>query len=171
MDLTANDLDTFTGKLMDQGKFPSDLSTKALTQPPQPVLDSRADQSIQTPPRIVSDQLINIYFQEWAPLYPVVHRPTVLRAYERYLNSAESLHDSPCDLTQLNLIFGIAALASIVRTAALPELRGMANFPHSREPTRTPSFLRETGRLLLNRSPPIFPSPPFNALSWPRFIA
>lgn len=116
MGRTANSLDAFTSKLVGQGKLPSDVSTQALTKSPQPVFDSRADQPIQTPPRIVSDQLINIYFQEWAPLYPVVHRPTALKAYEQYLNNAESLHASPCDLTQLNLIFGIAALASIVRT-------------------------------------------------------
>lgn len=104
--------DAFTGKLMDQGKFSPDVSTRSLTQSTQPISYNRGDQTIQTPPRIVSDQLINIYFQEWAPLYPVVHRPTVLKAYEQYL--ADSLQGSPHDLAQLNLIFGIAALASTV---------------------------------------------------------
>lgn len=99
---------------MEHGKFSRDLSTQSLTQPPPPVSDNRTDQPIQTPPRLVSDQLINIFFQEWAPLYPVVHRPTILKAYEQYLNSVESLQSSPRDLTQLNLIFGIAALASTV---------------------------------------------------------
>lgn len=104
--------DAFTGKLMDQGKFSPDVSTRSLTQSTQPISYNRGDQTIQTPPRIVSDQLINIYFQEWAPLYPVVHRPTVLKAYEQYL--ADSLQGSPHDLAQLNLIFGIAALVSTV---------------------------------------------------------
>lgn len=118
--------DAFAGKLMEHGKFPRDLSTKSLTQPPSPVFESRTDQPIQTPPRLVSDQLINIFFQEWAPLYPVVHRPTILKAYEQYLNSVESLQSSPRELTLLNLIFGIAALASTVSnpfeppTAILP---------------------------------------------------
>lgn len=103
--------DAFTGKLMDQGKFSPDVSTRSLTES-QPISYNRGDQTIQTPPRLVSDQLINIYFQEWAPLYPVVHRPTVLKAYEQYL--ADSLQGSPHDLAQLNLIFGIAALASTV---------------------------------------------------------
>lgn len=97
---------------MDQGKFSPDVSTRSLTQSTQPISYNRGDQTIQTPPRIVSDQLINIYFQEWAPLYPVVHRPTVLKAYEQYL--ADSLQGSSHDLAQLNLVFGIAALASTV---------------------------------------------------------
>lgn len=55
--------------------------------------------------------MINIFFQEWAPLYPVVHRPTILKAYEQYL-STDSLQGGKHDLAQLNLIFGTAALTS-----------------------------------------------------------
>lgn len=106
---------------MEHGKLPQDLSTQSLTHAPPPVSDSRTDQPIQTPPRLVSDQLINIFFQEWAPLYPVVHRPTILKAYEQYLNSVESLQSSPRDLTQLNLVFGIAALASTVSKPPEPQ--------------------------------------------------
>lgn len=62
----------------------------------------------------MSDQLINIFFQEWAPLYPVVHRPTILKAYEQYLNNTESLKNDVHAMAQLNLIFGIAALSSNV---------------------------------------------------------
>ncbi|GES59269.1 C6 transcription factor FacB/Cat8 [Aspergillus terreus] len=108
--------DTFTNKLMEQGRLPSDLSTQALTACPRPIPHSRVDQAIKTAPRLVTDQLINIFFQEWAPLYPVVHRPTILKAYEQYVTSAESLQGSKLDMTQLNLIFGIAALASTSRT-------------------------------------------------------
>lgn len=68
----------------------------------------------EAPPRLVSDQLINIFFQEWAPLYPVVHRPTILRAYEDYVSDRESLGDRRYIGPQLNLIFGIAALSSTV---------------------------------------------------------
>lgn len=108
--------DAFTGKLNDQGKLAPEASTQSLTQSPPAVCHIRGPQTIETPPRLVSDQLINIYFQEWAPLYPVVHRPTVLKAYEQYLTNAESMQNTPHDLAQLNLIFGIAALASISRT-------------------------------------------------------
>jgi hypothetical protein len=72
------------------------------------------NQPLRTPPRLVSDQLINIFFQEWAPLYPVVHRPTILKAYEQYLNGSDSLKNDIHMMAQLNLIFGIAALSSSV---------------------------------------------------------
>ena len=100
---------------MDQGRLPSNVSTQALKASPSPISHSRVDREIKTAPRLVSDQLINIFFQEWAPLYPVVHRPTILKAYEQYLSNTEALQGNKHDMTQLNLIFGIAALASIVR--------------------------------------------------------
>ncbi|KAI2078272.1 DNA-binding transcription factor cat8 [Ophidiomyces ophidiicola] len=71
------------------------------------------------PPRLVCDQLLNIFFQEWAPLYPVIHRPTVLKAYTRCATATDPLeHVDPHLLAQLNLIFGIAAISS---TARLPQ--------------------------------------------------
>lgn len=75
------------------------------------------DQAARTPPRLVSDQLINIFFQEWAPLYPVVHRPTILKAYEQYLNDSMALKYDIHATAQLNLIFGIAALSANVSTS------------------------------------------------------
>ncbi|PLB43484.1 acetate regulatory DNA binding protein facB [Aspergillus steynii IBT 23096] len=108
--------DTFTNRLMDQGRLPSTVSTRALKASPSPISHSRVDREIKTAPRLVSDQLINIFFQEWAPLYPVVHRPTILKAYEQYLSNTETLLGNKHDMTQLNLIFGIAALASVSRT-------------------------------------------------------
>ena len=65
------------------------------------------------PPRLVSDQLINIYFQEWAPLFPVVHRPTVLKAYTEYMSDPHNVQDSHA-VAQLHLIFSIAALSAEV---------------------------------------------------------
>lgn len=63
---------------------------------------------------MVSDQMINIFFQEWAPLFPVLHRPTVLKVYADYVNEPEGVKDNH-SLAQLNLIFGIAALSAEVR--------------------------------------------------------
>lgn len=85
-----------------------------LTARPAPVACAPTDRATKTPPRLVSDQLINIFFQEWAPLYPVVHRPTILKAYEEYLADEESLRSNRPVMAQLNLIFGIAALSSTV---------------------------------------------------------
>ena len=71
----------------------------------------------RVPSRMVSDQMINIFFQEWAPLFPVVHRPTVLKVYAGYVNDLEGVNDNH-SLAQLNLIFGIAALSAEVRIAS-----------------------------------------------------
>jgi hypothetical protein len=69
--------------------------------------------SFKAPPRLVSDQMINIFFQEWAPLFPVLHRPTFLSLYEQYVSSPDTMVGKK-SITQLNLVFGIAALSSDV---------------------------------------------------------
>lgn len=67
------------------------------------------------PPRLLSDQYINIFFQEWAPLLPILHRPTILKFYEQYLADPEAgeWHDKKQAVAQLYLVFDIAALSSI----------------------------------------------------------
>ncbi|CAG7990985.1 unnamed protein product [Penicillium salamii] len=112
--------DVFNDKLVREGKSVAKISTEALTALPPSVSQGAPNQAVKTPPRLVSDQLINIFFQEWAPLYPVVHRPTILKAYEQYLNNAESLQRNVHVMAQLNLIFGIAALSSMPRTSQDP---------------------------------------------------
>jgi hypothetical protein len=85
---------------------------------PKASVSSQAQQSriisFKAPPRLVSDQLINIFFQEWAPLFPVLHRPTFLRLYEEYVANPDGMEDKK-SLAQLNLVFSIAALSSEVR--------------------------------------------------------
>lgn len=125
----------------------SKIPTKALTKLSAPVARGSPNQAVKTPPRLVSDQLINIFFQEWAPLYPVVHRPTILKAYEQYLNKTDSLNDDAHAMAQLNLIFGIAALSSNVSATYDPIRLMMLTLP-SRGPTRTPPSLRRTGQVL-----------------------
>jgi len=65
---------------------------------------------------MVSDQLINVFFQEWAPLFPVLHRPTFLALYERFTADFESVTDQ-AELAQMNLVLGIAALSSNTRSS------------------------------------------------------
>ncbi|KAJ5181758.1 hypothetical protein N7449_011905 [Penicillium cf. viridicatum] len=108
--------DVFTNKLVSEGKLVTKVPTGALTALSTSVVRGVRNQPVKTPPRLVSDQLINIFFQEWAPLYPVVHRPTILKAYEQYLNNPETLQRNPHVMAQLNLIFGVAALSSMSRT-------------------------------------------------------
>jgi hypothetical protein len=57
--------------------------------------------------------MINIFFQEWAPLFPVLHRPTFLSLYEQYVASPDTMVDKK-SIAKLNLVFGIAALSSDV---------------------------------------------------------
>ncbi|KAL3479783.1 fungal-specific transcription factor domain-containing protein [Aspergillus californicus] len=108
--------DVFITKLKEQGRLAPEASTNSLTAPPTPISHCRTDRALKTAPRLVSDQLINIFFQEWAPLYPVVHRPTILKAYEQYLSNSESYQGNKHDVVQLNLIFGVAALSAASRT-------------------------------------------------------
>ena len=80
-----------------------------------PAPSSTPKGSSKIPPRILSDQYINIFFQEWAPLLPVLHRPTFLRVYEQYLAEpgAGKWQGNKQAVAQLFLIFDIAAVSSI----------------------------------------------------------
>lgn len=62
------------------------------------------------PPRLFSDRCVNVYFQEWAPLFPVLHKPTFLRAYEEFVADPEKVR-CPAKVTQLYLVFSIAGLS------------------------------------------------------------
>ncbi len=74
------------------------------------------ESSSTVPPRLLSDQYINIFFQEWAPLLPILHRPSILDLYEQYLADPEAgkWHDNKQAVAQLYLIFDIAAASSVV---------------------------------------------------------
>ena len=65
---------------------------------------------------MVSDQLINVFFQEWAPLFPILHRPTFLGLYGQYVADPDSVTDK-AEIAQLNLVFGIASLSTGVRSS------------------------------------------------------
>jgi hypothetical protein len=97
--------------MQEQGK--STPSMHSLTSLPAMIHHSH-DRSLKKPSRLVSDQLINIFFQEWAPLYPVVHRPTILKAYDHYISDSPTLRANKHVIAQLNLIFSIAAGSSRV---------------------------------------------------------
>ncbi|KAF2151075.1 hypothetical protein K461DRAFT_203436, partial [Myriangium duriaei CBS 260.36] len=62
------------------------------------------------PPRLASDQFVNVFFQEWAPLFPILHRPTFLSLYEQFINAPESVTDKK-SIAQLYLVFSLAALS------------------------------------------------------------
>ncbi|EMC99179.1 hypothetical protein BAUCODRAFT_120474 [Baudoinia panamericana UAMH 10762] len=114
-------IEAFKHRVQEGGRSTADINTNlllassvrkltdSLPTPPSPVV-------FKAPPRLVSDQLINIFFQEWAPLFPVLHRPTFLALYEKYVADAEAVTDKTA-IAQLNLVFGIATLSNGTRTS------------------------------------------------------
>lgn len=67
--------------------------------------------SSSIPPRLFSDRCINIFWQEHAPLFPVLHKPTFLRLYEEYVAKPEEMVDNQ-KLAMLHLVFCIAGFSS-----------------------------------------------------------
>ncbi|PHH50017.1 Transcriptional activator protein acu-15 [Ceratocystis fimbriata CBS 114723] len=63
------------------------------------------------PPRLFTDKCVNVFFQEWAPLFPVLHKPDFLRTYDEFMTDHSKVK-SPHKLAQLYLVFAIAALSS-----------------------------------------------------------
>lgn len=63
------------------------------------------------PPRMFSDRCINIFWQEHAPLFPILHKPTFLRLYEEYIADPEHMEDHH-KLAMLHLVFSIAGFSS-----------------------------------------------------------
>ena len=110
-------IDTFKAKVQESGKPCSEFKTEVFfaTRKKDKPSTKRSSTYIasRVPSRMVSDQMINIFFQEWAPLFPVVHRPTILKAYADYVTEPESVMDNH-SLANLNFIFGIAALSAEV---------------------------------------------------------
>lgn len=120
---TRTFVDTFKQKVQQTGKpHPDFESTSFFSKTPQASPCSSPDPASNMPPRLVTDQLINIYFQEWAPLFPVLHRPTVLKLYEDFCSDSDALQSNKQAITQLFLVFSIAATSSTSRTKqdALP---------------------------------------------------
>jgi len=107
-------VDAFKRKVQESGKslagFNTDAFLNVQSKAALPSLDQYPKTSI-APPRMFSDRCVNVYFQEWAPLFPVLHKPTFLRLYEEYMGNPEKVTDLH-KLAQLNLVFGIAGLSS-----------------------------------------------------------
>ena len=111
-------IDAFKAKVQESGKPCSDFKTETFfatrKKDNSSVNSSFTYIASRVPSRMVSDQMVNIFFQEWAPLFPVLHRPTILKKYVDYVTEPEGVKDNH-SLTNLNLIFGIAAQSAEVR--------------------------------------------------------
>ncbi|KAF2838435.1 transcriptional activator protein-like protein acu-15 [Patellaria atrata CBS 101060] len=109
-------VDSFKARLQEMGKPCSDIVTDTFFATESHGIKSpntlqKRIVTFKAPPRLVSDQMINIFFQEWAPIFPVLHRPTFLALYEDYVANPEAPFDKK-SVAQLNLVFGIAALSA-----------------------------------------------------------
>ncbi|WEW56811.1 DNA-binding transcription factor cat8 [Emydomyces testavorans] len=108
-------VDAFVNKLERNGRSSAHISVHAVLSPSSLSVWPRQESRSRIPPRLVSDQLLNIFFQEWAPFYPIVHRPAILRIYGRYTMNPELIENDDYAFAQLNLILGIAAVSSTAR--------------------------------------------------------
>ena len=128
---TAAFIEAFGQKVHDDGHDDPNIRPEKFAQitrvgtPSSPIQRT----SSRTPPRILSDQCISerapdcslpcadsitdLFFQEWQPLLPVLHRPSFLRVYEDYLADPEASHwhSNKQAVAQLFLIFDISALS------------------------------------------------------------
>lgn len=105
-------IDAFKRKIQESGKSCSSFNAEAFLNIQDHSTDTTAPADISSvPPRMFSDRCVNIFFQEWAPLFPTIHRPSFLRLYEEYVTNPEEVKDDS-KLAQLHLVFGIAALSS-----------------------------------------------------------
>ena len=75
-----------------------------------PLTGDESEQVSGPPPRLLSDRCVNVYFQEWAPLFPVIHKPTFLRLYEEFVADPARVKSSH-SIAQLYLVFSIAGLS------------------------------------------------------------
>ncbi|RMZ89757.1 hypothetical protein DV736_g3021, partial [Chaetothyriales sp. CBS 134916] len=137
---TAAFIEAFERKAQEHIKLPQSISAAALlhgSQSPKAV----SHHPPRTPPRLQSDQYINLFFQEWQPLLPILHRPTFLRVYEQYLagHDTSKWQSNRHAIAQLFLIFEISALSAChEQKTNLPSYEGQwrkALFSTSSPPT------------------------------------
>jgi len=106
-------IESFKRKVQETGKPTTDFNPEAFLhiQGCEPLGPKIPDQSQRIPPRLFSDRCVNVYFQEWAPLFPVLHKPTFLHVYEEFVADPEKVKSNH-KLAQLYLVFNIAGLSS-----------------------------------------------------------
>lgn len=99
--------------MQETGKQCTDFNPEAFLhiQGSLPLISGSPDQALDVPPRLFSDRCVNVYFQEWAPLFPVLHKPTFLRIYEDFVADPAKVKGS-YKTAQLYLVFSIAGLSS-----------------------------------------------------------
>ncbi|KAK6530146.1 hypothetical protein TWF694_003514 [Orbilia ellipsospora] len=80
-----------------------------------------AAHAVKPPPRMISDLLVTAFFQEYHPLFPILHRPKFLSIYENLINCEQDSPEYPREyheIAQLFLVFSIASSQSETRNTA-----------------------------------------------------
>ncbi|KAK4168819.1 fungal-specific transcription factor domain-containing protein [Cladorrhinum sp. PSN259] len=105
-------IESFKRKIQENGKSCPEFNPEAFLhiQGCYPLTPKQPPQNMRIPPRLFSDRCVNVYFQEWSPLFPVLHKPTFLRVYEEFVADPEKIKNNH-KLAQLYLVFSIAALS------------------------------------------------------------
>ncbi|KAF5001688.1 hypothetical protein FGRMN_855 [Fusarium graminum] len=106
-------IEAFKRKIQETGKPSTDFNPEAFLhiQGCKALGPKSLEQLIRAPPRLFSDRCVNVYFQEWAPLFPILHKPTFLHVYEEFVADPEKIKSNH-KLAQLYLVFSIAGLSS-----------------------------------------------------------
>ncbi|KAG5983544.1 hypothetical protein E4U55_007879 [Claviceps digitariae] len=104
---------SFKRKLQEMGQSFTDFNPEAFlhVQGCAPLTSAEPATASSPPPRIFSDRCVNVYFQEMAPLFPVLHKPSFLRIYEEFVLDPEKVKCRH-KISQLYLIFAIAGISS-----------------------------------------------------------
>lgn len=104
--------EAFKRRIQETGKPCFDFTPEAFLhiQGTPPLTKETLEKDLGVPPRLFSDRCVNVYFQEWAPLFPVLHKPTFLRIYEEFVADPAKVKSSYKN-AQLYLVFSIAGLS------------------------------------------------------------
>lgn len=105
---------SFKRKLQETGKPSNDFNPEAFLHVqgcPPLAPDAPDPQASRVPPRLFSDRCVNVFFQEWAPLFPVLHKLTFLATYDEFVTDPEKIKCS-YKVAQLYLVFSIAGLSA-----------------------------------------------------------
>ncbi|TGO68484.1 hypothetical protein BOTNAR_0024g00350 [Botryotinia narcissicola] len=100
-------------KIQDSGKSSVGFDTETFLNPQNESasLSTITPASSFAPPRLFSDKCLNVFFQEWAPLFPVIHKHSFLTLYDEYSSNPHQVKDQ-YKLAQLHLVFSIAGLST-----------------------------------------------------------
>ncbi|PHH80148.1 hypothetical protein CDD80_2686 [Ophiocordyceps camponoti-rufipedis] len=99
--------------LMKLGSQFSNFNAGALLQAHfrTPLASREPGQCPLTPPGLLTERYVEIFLRQWAPLFPILNRDTLLRAYNGFVAQPDGVGCS-YRVAQLYLVFAIAQLSS-----------------------------------------------------------